>query len=316
MNPMNDRSPRLALALTASLAALSCQAVHPVPHGAAVEKLAGAMQFTEGPVWLPGEQALVFSDIPASKLMRWQATDGLSVYRTADHPNGNLLDLQGRLLTCQHGARNIVRTESDGSISVVVDRFSGGRFHSPNDLAVQSDGTLWFTDPPWGLSDQTEGKDYAGHWVFRLDPATGSIAPVLRDLVMPNGIALSPDERVLYVADTGGHPSHPDPTYRNLPATLSAYRLTAGLPDPTPLWRVETSCDGMCIDAHGNIYATGKQVTIWRPDGTQLGAIEVPEQPSNVCFGGGDRRTLFITARTSLYAVRLQIPGAALPSAR
>jgi len=294
-----------------AFALLSCQASpDPVPEDAVVVKLAGGMQFTEGPVWLPGEQALVFSDIPASRLMRWSEADGLSVYRTCDHPNGNLLDQEGRLLTCQHGARNIVRTEQDGSITVLVDRFDGKRFHSPNDLAVHSDGTLWFTDPPWGLPAQTEGKEYGGHWVFRVDSSTGIATPVIRDLVMPNGIALSPDESVLYVADTGGHTSHPDPRYYLRPATLSAYRLGPDHRlDPAPLWCVETLCDGMCVDEHGNIYATGQAVTVWSPDGTQIDTIEVPEQPANVCFGGNDNRTLFITARTSLYAVRLRVAG-------
>ncbi len=266
------------------------------------------MSFTEGPVWLPKEETLVFSDIPNSKLMQWSESGGLSTYAERENPNGNMLDSQGRLLTCQHGARNIVRSEADGSLTVIADHFEGKRFNSPNDLALQSDGTIWFTDPPWGLENQTEGRELDGHWVFHLDPSSGKSRVVIRDLVMPNGIALSPDEKALYVADTGGHPTHPDPSYRDRPATLSAYSIgPAG--ELSLTWRVETVCDGMCLDEQGNIYATGTAVTVWRPDGTQLGSIEVPEQPANVCFGGEDGRTLFITARTSLYAVKLKVAG-------
>ncbi|MCP3918453.1 MAG: SMP-30/gluconolactonase/LRE family protein [bacterium] len=283
----------------------------PRPLEPEVRKLAGDMGFTEGPVWLPEERMLVFSDIPASKLMRWSEADGLGVFRASENSNGNLLDESGRLLSCQHGARNIVRTEADGSLTVLAERFEGKRFNSPNDVAVESDGTLWFTDPPWGLTRQVEGKELDGHFVFRLEPKTGAVKCVLRDHVMPNGIALAPDERTLYVADTGGHPSHPDPSFRDRPATLTAYAVGPDKElDPTPRWRVETRCDGMCVDERGNVYATGERgVTLWSPEGAALGEIPVPEQPANVCFGGPELRTLFITARTSLYAIELNVAG-------
>ena len=231
------------------------------------------------------------------------------MYREAEHPNGNLLDLEGRLLTCQHGARNLVRTEADGELTEVASHYDGKRLNSPNDVAVQSDGTLWFTDPPWGLPGQREGKELDGHFVFRRAP-DGELTIAIRDLAMPNGIALSPDEKHLYVADTGGHDSHPDDAVRGRPATLSAYAIgEAGELGP-PLWRVETVCDGMCVDEGGRIYATGRDgVTIWNADGSAAGAIPVPEQPANVCFGGPENRTLFITARTSLYAVELEVAG-------
>ncbi len=297
---------------------LGCQpAPPPAPSPGVVEKLAGGMKFTEGPVWLPSEGILVFSDIPNSRLMQWSDAGGISVFRESQNPNGNMLDLEGRLLTCQHGARNIVRTEADGSLTVLADRFEGKRLNSPNDMAVQSDGSIWFTDPPWGLGRQREGKELDGHWVFHLDPDTSAIRVVLRGLVMPNGIALSPDEKVLYVADTGGHPSHPDPVFRNRPPTVSAYAVGDDHELSTePLWRIETRCDGMCVDVQGNIYTTGSSVDIWRPDGTQLGRIPVPEQPANVSFGGPDRETLFITARTSLYAVPVGIAGSKPPGAQ
>jgi len=236
---------------------------------------------------------------------------GLAVFREAEAPNGNLLDLQGRLLTCQHGARNIVRTEQNGSITVLADRFEGRRFNSPNDVAVKSDGTLWFTDPPWGLPNLTEGKELDGNWVYRLDPAVGEITAVIRDLAMPNGIAFSPDETCLYVADTGGFLTAPEFEHHDAPATLSAYEIDAGREvGARPVWRVETLCDGMCVDEQGNIYATGDTgVTVWNPQGVLLRTIVVPEQPANVCFGGQRFTTLFITARTSLYAVELEVAG-------
>ena len=135
-----------------------------------VRKLAGGLGFTEGPVWIPSERALVFSDIPQSKLYRWSATSGLSVFRQdSQNTNGNLLDLEGRLLSCRHGARDLIRTEADGTTTVMASQFEGKRLNSPNDVAIRSDGTIWFTDPPWGLNKQTEGKELDGHWVFRRD---------------------------------------------------------------------------------------------------------------------------------------------------
>lgn len=278
---------------------------------ARVERLATDMGFTEGPVWLPEEQGLVFSDIPASKLMRWTAADGVALFRESDHSNGNVLDLEGRLVSCQHGARNLIRYEKDGAAVVLAERFEGKRFNSPNDVAVKSDGSLWFTDPPWGLTDLTEGKEQAGHFVFRLDPVTGGVTAVIKGLAMPNGIAFSPDESRLYVADTGGHPSHPDEGVRGRPATVSAYEVRAdGTLSSEPVWRVATRCDGMCVDVKGNVYTTeGKGVTVLSPDGTVRGTIEVPEAPANVCFGGADFKTLFITARTSLYSIEMRVEG-------
>src|SRR5579872_6794911 len=158
--------------------------------GAKVQKLAGGMTFTEGPAWIPAKKTLVFSDIPNSKLMQWREGDGLSVFRQSENSNGNILDLEGRLISCQHSGRNLVRTEPDGKITVLADKYDGKRFNSPNDVAVRSDGTLWFTDPPWGLIG---AREIPGNWVFKLDPAGGSVEPVIKDLAMPNGIAFSPE---------------------------------------------------------------------------------------------------------------------------
>jgi gluconolactonase len=280
---------------------------------AAVVKLVGDMGFTEGPVWLPKERKLVFSDIPSEKLMEWSLKGGLKLFRESPNPNGNLLDREGRLLTCRHGARDIVRTEEDGKLTVLCDSFEGKRLNSPNDVAVKSDGTLWFTDPPWGLPRQSEGREQEGHWVFRLDPKTKKVTVILKDLCMPNGVAFSPDERHIYIADTGGN-WHPDESLRDLPATTAAYQVKAdGTLSREPVWKTEGFCDGMCVDVSGNIYTTARAgITVLSPDGEVIGTIKIPESPSNCCFGGDDFQTLFITARTSLYAITLTNPGVML----
>ncbi len=298
--------------LLASLVLSSCAAVGdgttPIPEPVGeVRRLAGDMQFTEGPVWLPDERALAFSDIPRGLLLRWTQEGGVELFRECANPNGNALSVDGSLLTCLHGERRLVRWRDDGTREVLAEHFDGRRLNSPNDLAVQSDGTIWFTDPPWGLTRQTEGKELDGHFVFRRD-VDGSLAVVLRDRAMPNGIALSPDESTLYVADTGGHRSHPNADFHDLPATVSAWAIeSGGTLSVEPLWSVETRCDGMCVDERGFVYTTAKSgIVILSPDGEIVGEVPVPEPPANVCLGGDEGRTLFITARTSLYAVELR----------
>ena len=309
-----NRSPSIALALVIFLttsAAYADDHTSLVAPGAKVKKLASGMQFTEGPVWLPDKKKLIFSDIPNSKLMQWNEADGLSVFRQSDHANGNILDLQGRLISCQHSARNIVRTETDGSITVMAEKFDGKRFNSPNDVAVRSDGILWFTDPPWGLWEVNEPPEIPGHWVYKLDPTTRHIEAIVKDLAMPNGIVFSPDETRLYIADTGGNKKHPDPNFRKLSAGIHCYEVNKDGKLGRKLFRTEAGSDGMAVDIKGNLYTTqGSKVHIFNADGKKLEQIDVPESPANVCFGGNDYRTLFITARTSVYSVRLKHPGA------
>lgn len=305
-----------ALSVPLALALKSSSADAPkslVEAGAKVKKLAGGMKFTEGPVWLPADRKLVFSDIPNSKLMQWQEGVGLSEFRKSEQANGNILDLEGRLITCQHAARNVVRTEKDGSIKVLADKFDGKRFNSPNDVAVRSDGTLWFTDPPWGL---TEKAELPGHWVYKLDPDSGKVKPVVKDLAMPNGIIFSPDERRIYIADTGGHTRHPDPAYHKLAAGIHCYEVSKDGVLGKKHFTIKEGSDGMRVDVKGNLYTTNGKVKIFNSDGRLLEEITVPEGPANICFGGEDYKTLFITARTSLYSIRMVNAGAKPPGAK
>lgn len=307
---MKTRIPLVTLATAAFLLVSGVHGDEPkslVEPGAKVKKLADGMKFTEGPAWLPADQKLVFSDIPNSKLMQWQDGKGLSVFRKSEQANGNILDLEGRLISCQHAARNLVRTEKDGTITVLADKFDGKRFNSPNDVAVRSDGTLWFTDPPWGLDGKGE---LPGHWVFKLDPKTGKVEAVVKDLAMPNGIVFSPDESRLYIADTGGHKKHPDSAFHKLPAGIHCYEVGKEGNLGKKLFTIKDGSDGMKVDVKGNLYTTFGKVKIYNADGKLLEQIEVPEGPANLCFGGEDFKTLFITARTSLYSVRMVHPGA------
>lgn len=300
---------RLCIFLTAALASLAAdlRAASLVQEGAKVKKLAGEMKFTEGPVWLPNEKKVVFSDIPNSKLMQWSAEGGLSEFRPSEQANGNILDLQGRIISCQHKARNLIRIEKNGSTTVLADKFEGKRFNSPNDVAVRADGTLWFTDPPWGL---TGPHEIPGHWVYKLDPKIGKVQVVYKKLAMPNGIVFSPDGSRVYIADTGGHRRHPDPAYHKIPAGVHCFAVDKSGSLGKKLFQIKQGSDGMAVDVKGNVYTTHGGVHIYGPDGKKLEAIDVPEGPANVCFGGEDYRTLFITARTSLYSVRMVHAGA------
>ena len=297
----------LPLSIALSFQVISLQGASLVEPGAKVRKLAGNMKFTEGPVWLPGQNKVVFSDIPNSKLMQWSKKGGLSEFRKSEQANGNILDLQGRIISCHHAARNLIRIEKDGSTTVLADKFDGKRFNSPNDVAVGKDGTLWFTDPPWGLSGPHE---IPGHWVYKLDPDSGKVEVLIKDLAMPNGIVFSPDGSRLYVADTGGHKRHPDPAFHGLAPSVTCYAVTKDRKLGKKLFKIDEGSDGMAVDVKGNLYLTHGQVQVYDANGKKLETIEVPEKPANVYFGGKDYKTLFITARTSLYQVRLAHAGA------
>ena len=266
-----------------------------VPPDVRVEKLGGGMKFTEGPVWIPSRKMVVFSDIPNSVLMQWTRGGGLKEYRKVQQSNGNILDLEGNLLTCQHAGRNVIRANPEGKVTVLADNFGGKKLNSPNDLAILSNGQIWFTDPSYGL----RGKpgEIGGKWVWRIGK-TG-IDVLYKDHDMPNGIAFSPDEKRAYIADTGKV------------GKIRAFDVVEEGMLGAPLFEIGIRCDGMCIDTKGNIYTTSRGgIHVFDKDGRKIGVIETPEHPANVCFGGDNYDTLFITARTSLYSVKTLARGA------
>lgn len=263
-----------------------------LPSGASVEKLAGGLNFTEGPVWNPANGGfLIFSDINANRLYSWSPSSGLDIFRTpSQNANGNTIDLEGRLITCEHTTRRVTRTAFDGTITPIIETHEGQRFNSPNDVVVKSDGTIWFTDPTWGLSGR---KELDGQYVFRFDPTTAITTLVARGFQQPNGLCFSPDESILYVAESAG-PVNVRAFDVQANGTLTGDRIFAN-PSGTP--------DGMRVDSQGRLFTTAEDVYIYDPNGSQIGRIDVPEVPANLCFGGENDEMLFITARTSLYGI-------------
>jgi gluconolactonase len=275
--------------------------------------------WAEGPVYLPDEDAVMYSDVRADRGMRWTEASGGTVWRAPnDHTNGNTLDREGRVIHCEHGNRRIARTEPDGTRHGLVDRYEGRRLNSPNDVVVKSDGTIWFTDPPYGIILPDEGtpapQEQEGCFVFRFEPDSGELSAVTDAIVHPNGLAFSPDESVLYVSDTsaaidpGGH------------HRIVAFDVVDGrrLEQPRVFAVMEPGlADGLRVDGHGNVWSSaGDGIHILAPDGRDLAAIRVPEITSNCVFGGTDGRRLFITASSSLYAIETRVRGAGVAAAR
>ncbi len=278
---------------------------------AKLEKLYTGCRWAEGPAYLAAVRCLLWSDIPNNRILCLNEADGhVSVFRQpSNNANGNTVDRQGRLVTCEHLSRSVTRTEHDGTVTVIADRWQGKRLNSPNDVVVKSDGSIWFTDPTYGiLADYEGGKapsEIGQCHVFRVDPLDGSIEAVATDFVKPNGLAFSPDETTLYVADSGG--SRGDGPRHIRAFDVRDKRLSGG--------EVFADCtqgvfDGFRLDTEGRIWTSAADgVHCYDPDGTLLGKIKVPEIVANVCFGGPKRNRLFICGQTSLYAIYLAVNG-------
>ena len=285
---------------------------------AALERIWTGGRWNEGPVWFGDLRSLIWSDIPNDRMLRWCEDSGeVSVFRQpSNNANGNTRDRQGRLLTCEHRGRRVTRTEIDGTITVVLDQFEGKRLNSPNDIVVHPDGGIWFTDPGYGLlaHDQGDkGELELPTRVYRVDPHSGAASIVDETLEKPNGLAFSPDHRLLYVADTGASHKRGHPRQIHVFDVIDQRRLS----EPRVFCDFGTaSTDGFRVDTDGNVWAAvgwgepdADGVHVFAPDGTRIGVIHLPEGAANLCFGGVKRNRLFITASQSVYALQVNALG-------
>jgi len=281
-----------------------------------VEKLWTGARWCEGPAWFSAGRYLIWSDIPNDRMMRWDETDGsVSVFRApSGNANGNTVDWQGRLVTCEHLARRVTRTEHDGSITVLAESFEGRRLNSPNDVVVRSDGSIWFSDPFYGIVTDYEGiiqqPELDGRHVYRIDPATGRIRQMTGDFIQPNGLAFSADEKSLYIADTGATHLHNGPRHIRRFDVGDNGHLSGG--------EVFATCtagihDGFRLDRDGRVWASAFDgVHCYDPDGTLIGKIRIPEIVGNLTFGGPRRNRLFICGSSSIYSVFVFASGLAM----
>ena len=289
---------------------------------AAVERLYTGTRWAEGPVWFGDGRFLLWSDIPNNRIMRWvEETGEVSIFRKpSNFSNGNTRDKQGRLITCEHGARRVTRTEHDGAITALLERFEGKRLNAPNDAVVDSNGAIWFTDPGYGILFNYEGSRAEFELptrVYRIDPGTGNANVVTEEIEKPNGICFSPDESKLYVADTGVSHKPDHPRHIRVYDVVDGKRLANGrmFCDMAP-----GLADGIRCDTDGNLWASAgwagegyDGVHVFAPDGSLIGKINLPEICSNLCFGGVKRNRLFMTGSQSLYALYVETQGAQVP---
>ena len=268
-----------------------------------LERVARGFRFTEGPVWFPLQDCLLFSDIPASCIHRLTVDGGVYVFREpSGHANGLTRDAAGRLIACEQGNRRVTRTEADGTLKVLADSYGGQRLNSPNDVVVGVNGAIYFTDPPYGI--RPEQQELALQGVYRIDPERGDVSLVADDFDRPNGLAFSPDGRQLYVDDSSAR-RHIRVFDVSEDGSLKNGRLFHDMRVPQ-----RGAPDGMKVDAQGNVYCTGAGgVWVFDPGGQHLGTILMPEKPSNCAWGDRDCKSLYITAPAAVYRIRVSIPG-------
>lgn len=285
-----------------------------------VERLWSGGRWCEGPAWIAPMRMLVWSDIPNNRMMKWdEETAAVSIFRKpSENANGNTIDNEGRLVTCEHRTRRVTRTEHDGSITVLADRFDGKRFNSPNDVVVKSDGSVWFTDPDYGIKHDYEGdmapSEIGARNVYRIDPSSGAVTIVADDFHHPNGLAFSPDERELYIADTGATHDPDGPRHiRRFKVSGDGRSLVRALEEDVFAGCSAGLFDGFRFDRSGRLWASAADgVHCYDPDGTLIGKIRLPEEVANLTFGGVKRNRLFICATTSLYSIYLTTHGCKL----
>ena len=281
---------------------------------ARVERLYTGCRWAEGPAWFGGGRYLLWSDLPGNRILRYDDTDGsVSVFREpSGYTNGNTVDREGRLVSCEHGNRRVTRTGHDGAITVLADRYEGKRLNSPNDVVVKSDGSVWFSDPDYGIIADYEGsvapREQDGCHVYRIDPASGAVTRVASDFHHPNGLAFSRDEKFLYIADSGATEDAAAPRHiRRVAVNADGKTLGASTVFATCTAGV---FDGFRIDAAGRIWTScAEGVHCYRGDGTLIGKLRIPEMCGNVEIGGLKRNRLFICGTTSLYSVYLKVNG-------
>ena len=281
-----------------------------------LELLYDGCRWAEGPVWFADAGQLVWSDIPNNRMLRWAPDLGVGVFRAdSNYANGNTRDREGRLVSCEHGGRRVTRTEPDGTITVIADSHEGKRLNSPNDVVVKSDGTVWFTDPPYGIISDYEGhrgeQEQDGCYVYCIDPATGEMRVVADDFVKPNGLAFSPDESRLFIADSGRSHDPDGPRHIRVFDVTDGNRLTGGAVF------VEVAPghpDGFRFDVDGNLWSSALDgVRVFDPEGNPLGRIKLPQMVANLTFGGPKRNRLFIASTHAVYAVYVGVSGAQRP---
>jgi gluconolactonase len=288
----------------------------PVALGAgALEHLCTGAVWSEGPVWIHEDDSVLWSDIPNNRMLRWHAATGMTIWRDAvEFTNGHARERDGALLHCSHGRRAIMRTRFGAGLvpqadEIVVDRYQARRLNSPNDIVVKSDGTIWFTDPPYGIVSDREGhaapSELGGHYVFRFDPASGALRIVSDFVEEPNGLAFSPDESVLYVSDTSAALRTDGGGHHHIVAFDVIENQDLARPRVFAVIRPGLA-DGFRVDVRGFVYTSSEDsVQVYHPDGTRIGRIAVPEKVGNLCFGGTSGDELYVCASTSLYRIRL-----------